>query len=276
MRPHDVSAVVCTMNSIKSIRRCLESLRRAGVGEVLVVDAQSIDGTREVAEEFADRVLTDSGQGLGQARNLGIEGTRLPLILNMGSDNVMPQDQLPILIRDLLDNRHRGVSARTLVEGNGFVAEGMNAWRTARFSPGPAPIIGTPSLFEGDLLRASPYDPSRRYSDDSELCERWVRDFQATFGISSAYVLEIGKATWPEVVLRCQMYGSSDAEIYRHGCMNGWSARRKVQSLLHPLRVDFVSPLRKSSWEKKFANAPFLLMFSLMRYFYWLTSKAGR
>ncbi len=90
MKPRDVSAVVCTKNSISGIERCLTSLRVAGVDQIIVVDAHSTDGTREVANSAADIVLEDPGMGLGNARNIGIARTTQPLILNMGSDNVMP------------------------------------------------------------------------------------------------------------------------------------------------------------------------------------------
>lgn len=272
MQPSDVSAVVCTLNSIESIQACLESLRGADVGELIVVDAQSTDGTREVAHEIADRVLTDPGQGLGQARNVGIENTRLPLILNMGSDNIMPPGQLPKMIRDLVDNKHQGVSARTLIEGRGFVSDGLNAWRAGRFVPGPAQVIGTPSLFDGDLLRVNPYDRSRIYSDDSELCERWTREFGATFGISSAYVFETGKATWDEVVIRCRMYGISDREVFDTGSRSGWTKARKLESLLHPLKSDLLKPLENLPAGQAIKNAPFLAAFAAMRYGCWVQS----
>ena len=68
MTPADVSAVVCTRNSISGIERCLTSLRRAGVCRIIVVDADSTDGTREIAERLADTVVADLGTGLGNAR----------------------------------------------------------------------------------------------------------------------------------------------------------------------------------------------------------------
>lgn len=272
MQPSDVSAVVCTLNSIESIQACLESLREAGVGELIVVDAQSTDGTREVANAFADQVLSDPGLGLGQARNVGIENTRLPLILNMGSDNIMPPGQLPKMIQDLIENKHQGVSARTLIEGRGFVSDGLNAWRAGRFVPGPARVIGTPTLFDGDLLRVNPYGPSRIYSDDSELCERWSREIGATFCISSAFVLETGKATWDQVVVRCRMYGISDREVFSTGDKSGWTTARKIQSLLHPLKSDLVTPLKQLPARQAIRNAPFLAAFATMRYGFWLDS----
>ena len=272
MQPSDVSAVVCTLNSIEGIQACLESLRESGVGELVVVDAQSIDGTRDVAYALADQVLSDPGDGLGQARNVGIENTRLPLILNMGSDNIMPPGQLPKMIQDLIDSKHQGVSARTLIEGRGFVSDGLNAWRAGRFVPGPARVIGTPTLFDGDLLRANPYDPNRIYSDDSELCERWSREIGATFRISSAFVLETGKATWGEVVVRCRMYGISDREVFDIGSRSGWTKARKLQSLLHPLKSDLVKPLENLPTGQAVKSAPFLTAFAAMRYGFWMQS----
>ena len=65
----DVSAVVCTLNSISGIEPCLVSLRSSGVEEIIVVDAGSTDGTREVAGRLADRLLDDPGKGLGQERH---------------------------------------------------------------------------------------------------------------------------------------------------------------------------------------------------------------
>ena len=272
MQTRDVSAVVCTRNSIAGIERCLASLRKAKVGELIVVDAQSMDGTREVAEQLADQLLVDPGTGLGQARNIGIAETSGSLILNMGSDNVMPEGQLQQMICELEQGELHGISAQTLIEGSNYVSHGLNAWRQGRFTPGPTSVIGTPTLLLGEVLRNNPYDPDRIFSDDSELCERWSREFGAKFAISSAHVVEIGKATWPEILVRCRMYGTSDAEVYRHGDRSGWTLRRKVASLLHPLVSDFATPLSRHDWKSGAAVVPFLGIFTCMRYRYWFSA----
>lgn len=276
MKPSDVSAIVCTRNSIASIKPCLLSLRQAGVGQVVVVDARSHDGTREVAERLADIVVTDDGTGLGQARNCGIRETTGPLILNMGSDNIMPPGQLPKMIQVLEEGKYAGVSARTVVEGRDYVSRGLNAWRKGRFLPGRADVIGTPTLFRGSLLRHSPYDPEARFSDDSELCERWSRESGATFAITDAFVREIGKNSWNEVKMRYRMYGVSDFEVYSAGQRSGWTTRRKIQSLMHPLRVDLVTPLKRAPGLEGLYALPFLIAITAMRYFYWLRATLSR
>lgn len=274
--PADVSAVVCTMNSISGIERCLVSLREAGVGELIVVDANSADGTRDVALRLADHLLDDPGTGLGNARNVGIAQTTKPLILNLGSDNVMPVGELEKMIAALEEKHVQGVSARTRIEGSDYVSVGLNSWRAGRFRPGPASVIGTPTLFEGDLLRNNPYDPSRRFSDDSELCERWTMSFGARFAISDAEVLEIGKTSWQEVIIRCRMYGISDDEVFSRGKASGWSVARQAKSLAHPLRADFLEPITHLPLKDAATAAPFLASFATLRYFYWLEKAVKR
>ena len=274
--PQDVSAVVCTMNSISGIERCLQSLRAAGVTELIVVDANSTDGTKEIAEQLADKVLTDPGLGLGTARNIGIGQSTKPLILNMGSDNVMPAGELEKMIAALTKEPHaskanlQGVSAQTLIEGNDYISHGLNFWRKGRFIPGPASVIGTPTLFIGDTLRTHPYDPARRFSDDSELCERWAKEFGATFAISDAVVHEVGKTSWSEVVIRCKMYGISDAEVFSEGKKSGWGLKRRTKSYLHPARVDLIKPLMNLDASDKVKSLPFLVAFTAMRYDPWI------
>ena len=258
------------MNSRASIEACLTSLRRSSVGQIIVVDASSTDGTRQIADSHADLVLEDPGIGLGNARNIGIAETTGALILNMGSDNVMPPGQLERMIDTLDRGGYHGVSAQTRIEGTNYPSRGLNAWRKGRFRPGPAVVIGTPTLFLGETLRENPYDSERRFSDDSELCERWAKEFGARFAISDAEVLERGKTSWQEVNIRARMYGISDADVYRRGTYQGWSLPRRAKSLAHPLTADFLTPLRHLNPIDGITSAPFLAGFTALRYRYWL------
>jgi len=267
--PRDISAVVCTMNSIKSIEVCLQSLRDCGVGEIIVVDANSQDGTRQIVDKFADQVLTDPGIGLGVARNLGISQSKGSLVFNFGSDNVIRKSDLERMIQTLSSQNLAGVSAQTRVKGRDYLAQCMNAWWQTRFQAGPAHVIGTPSLFVGEVLRENPFDTSRQHSDDSELCERWSREFGAQFAISEAIVYEVGKNEWSEVALRCRNYGFSDYEIFSEGSTKQWTRSRKIQSLLHPFKVDFVQPVTELKPRAAVQVAPFLAAFTTLRYTAW-------
>jgi len=62
-----IAAVLIVKNEQDHLRACLETL--SWVDEVVVVDAGSTDGTREIAREFTDRVVVeDDWQGFGIQR----------------------------------------------------------------------------------------------------------------------------------------------------------------------------------------------------------------
>ena len=267
-----ISAVVCTKNSISSIERCLTSLKEANIDELVVVDAHSTDGTTQKAEQLADVVLTDKGKGLGAARNIGIAQTTGDYILNFGSDNVLPPNQLEIMREELEQGDFNGVSAQTTIHGTGYLTFGLNAWRQGRFQPGSATVIGTPTLFRGEQLRENPYGEDRKFSDDSELCERWAKDSGATFAISSAWVWEIGKTTPKEIFIRARMYGVSDYETFQKGNLRNWSTKRQVESVLHPLMHDIVDPLKQLPPATAVGSSPFLVIFAGIRYLSWISS----
>ncbi len=76
-----ISVVVCTYNREKLLPGCLESLANQSADktlyEVLVIDNNSSDNTRKVANQFVGkypnfRALFEKNQGLSHARNLGV------------------------------------------------------------------------------------------------------------------------------------------------------------------------------------------------------------
>ncbi len=266
----DVSVVVCTKNSISGIGASLASLRESQVGELIVVDANSTDGTKNVALKYADTVLEDPGTGLGNARNIGIAQTTKPLILNWGSDNVLPPGELQKMIDYLVAGSFQGVSAQTRIPGSDYLSKSLNTWRAGRFFEGERAIIGTPTLFLGDLLRANLYDRTRVFSDDSELCERWSEEFGARFAISDAEVTEVGKTSWHEIKIRARMYGISDREVFQQGTNQGWGIARKTKSILHPLTSDFLTPILHMTFKEGVPAIPFLAAFTAVRYSAWV------
>jgi glucosyl-dolichyl phosphate glucuronosyltransferase len=75
-----ISVVVCTYNRADLLERCLESLEKQileqACFEVLIVDNNSTDGTKSVADRFCHnngcfRYLFEGTQGLSHARNRG-------------------------------------------------------------------------------------------------------------------------------------------------------------------------------------------------------------
>ena len=52
--PESLAIIVLTHNEAENLPRCLAAM--AGLGEIVVVDSGSDDGTREIAKNFGARV----------------------------------------------------------------------------------------------------------------------------------------------------------------------------------------------------------------------------
>lgn len=123
---------------------------------------------------------------------------------------------------------------------------------------------------DGRRLRESGFDSSRKFSDDGELCERWIREFGGTFYISGTEVWESGKATLSEVPSRwSKTYGTSDHEVFMNGRRSGWTVRRSLQSISYPLRNEFLKPARGARGLQRIRLVPFLMLITSARYWGW-------
>lgn len=102
-----VSVVVPTYQEARGIAAFLsqfdhQTLPRSDF-EILVVDGDSKDGTREIAARLADRVIVQTSPGIGGARNDGVRIARAGLIATTDADCRVPPDWLEHIVEDFED-----------------------------------------------------------------------------------------------------------------------------------------------------------------------------
>lgn len=109
-----ISVIILTKNSALTIKRCIDSVIGALANlenpwEIIVVDAQSTDGTREILKRYKDfvKIIEDQGRGVGAARNLGVKVSRGDFVFFVDSDCIVE----PLHFRKLLDafDRETGI-----------------------------------------------------------------------------------------------------------------------------------------------------------------------
>jgi glycosyltransferase involved in cell wall biosynthesis len=84
---NQISVVVCTRNEEQMIEKCLQSLVSQMVRpEIIVVDGNSIDRTRQIAQQYADKILLDHGGGISEARNIGWRAATFPIVAFCDAD----------------------------------------------------------------------------------------------------------------------------------------------------------------------------------------------
>jgi len=94
-----VSVVIPTHNEAQSIGRVLADLPADLVTEVLVVDSNSTDGTREIASKMGARVLHEPRRGYGRACLTGLAAANSPdIVVFLDGDYSDRPSELPLLL----------------------------------------------------------------------------------------------------------------------------------------------------------------------------------
>ncbi len=111
----EVSVVVVALNAAETLEECLRSLTRQTYDrdryEVVVVDGGSTDGTRAVADEYADVLVDDSGGSIGHGRNAGVAAASGEYVAFTDADCRVPSDWLESLVGRLTDTDDERIAA---------------------------------------------------------------------------------------------------------------------------------------------------------------------
>jgi glycosyltransferase involved in cell wall biosynthesis len=85
-----ITVVIPTYNEEKNIERCLNSLLTQELPrekyEIIIVDGESQDRTREKAEKLSDKVILQTSEGVGGARNDGVSLARGDIVATTDAD----------------------------------------------------------------------------------------------------------------------------------------------------------------------------------------------
>ena len=106
-----VSVVICAYNAERTMRPCLESLRKLDYPnyEVIIVDDGSRDRTAEISMDFPEfRLIRQPNKGLSTARNVGMQAARGEVIAYTDSDCVVDPHWLTLMMRSMTENNFDG------------------------------------------------------------------------------------------------------------------------------------------------------------------------
>ncbi len=99
-----ISVIVPTYNEEAGIKACLVSLCHQTLPrneyEIIVVDGNSKDRTREIAQEYADEVFIQTSKKVGGARNDGIMRANGDIVATTDADCIIPPQWLEIIRND--------------------------------------------------------------------------------------------------------------------------------------------------------------------------------
>lgn len=268
----DVTVVVCTRNNKKNIGPVVKSIKREDPGEIIVVDGNSTDGTREIIDKMGVTVLTDPGKGLALARQIALNEVMSEFVMFVGDDNLIKKGSILRLKKYLIEHNWAGAALQTRIwkSQNDYWSYCSN-WRwKLRFYEGERDVIGTPYMYYTELLKRAGYDEKCSVSDDSDIDNRLSKITDKKFGYSNVICYEIGKTGLSEITSRYMMYGKSDSQFWNKYSVD-WTLKRKWKSICHPIYDELISPIKKIEDRRiKIWVFPYFLFITVVRYVGWI------
>jgi len=99
-----ISVVIPAFNEGEGIETCLQSLCNQTLPrdqyEIIVVDGNSKDNTREIAEKYADLVFIQTSKKVGGARNDGVMASKYDWVVTADADCFFPPTWLETIVND--------------------------------------------------------------------------------------------------------------------------------------------------------------------------------
>lgn len=107
-----ITGVVITLNESKNIVECIQSLQQV-CSEIVVVDSNSTDNTRELAESLGAKVVIQSYLGDGIQKNVGLDHTDNSWILSIDADERLTEEMVSEIKKlDLNNTQHDAFAFR--------------------------------------------------------------------------------------------------------------------------------------------------------------------
>ncbi len=129
----EVTILMPCLNEAETIEGCvreaLEAVRKHGVvGEVLVADNGSIDGSDEIAKKAGARVISVTEKGYGHALIAGIQAARGKFVLMGDADGSYDFGELPNFLKRLREGYDLVMGCR-LPRGGGTIEPNAMPWK---------------------------------------------------------------------------------------------------------------------------------------------------
>ena len=105
-----LSVIIPTLNEQSGIEETIRNIPKSYISnklgyeiEVIVVDGQSTDSTREIATRLGARVIIEKRRGYGRACKSGFADAQGDILVTLDADNTYPTESIPSYIEELND-----------------------------------------------------------------------------------------------------------------------------------------------------------------------------
>ena len=231
-----VSIVVVTKNEERHIKDCLESLMRLEYPkekhEIIVVDGNSTDKTREIVKEYLAKLIIDKEGGLANSRNIGIQAAKGDYIASTDADCVVKKDWLKILVKSIQEAPEDVVAVggpNLIFKNDPPFAKLVGYMQETFFASGGAPqsykikenkyVFGIPNcnvLYKrAILIEVGGFDNSLDIGEDAEINARLTKRGYKYLYLPDAIVWHHRPDSIKKFIAKMYLYGKGMAKLAR-------------------------------------------------------------
>lgn len=200
--PVQISVVIATKNEEENIGRLLASLTQQTFKdfEIIVVDNYSTDKTRQIAQEFTDKIYIRKPERSAQ-RNFGLKKSKGQYIIFADADMELKKNLLAACYQKLSKNpKLSGIILKEISKGHGFFARVKTLEKKIASK---SPCLAAARFFrKKDLQKIGGYDQNLIAGEDWDLSQRMTKFGKLATVSSAIYHWEI-TSFWQDV---CKKY----------------------------------------------------------------------
>ena len=258
-----ITVTIPTLNEEINIGECIESIKKSGIKNIIVIDGGSEDKTVEILKKKEITIIQTKKKGLGYQRSMGVKKTKTKYISLIDADMRTTKESFIRMIKDLEGSNYAGVEPRIKSSNKklNYFDKSYQAIMEININKmGPRRMIGTPTLWKTKILKENNFRPFfSASSDDTDVAYRAYKKGHI-FGGSSGIVYHVHRSSFKQYVKKYLWYGKGDAQfVISH-------PERLLSILKHQL---FNYPILfsiKSLMKLNLYPIPFMLMSGLLRF----------
>jgi glycosyltransferase involved in cell wall biosynthesis len=233
-----ISVIVPTYNAEKTIKKCLDSIMAQKCRhEVIVVDGQSKDGTREVVRKFKVKLLTDKGGKIATARNVGLKAAKGDFIAFVDSDVILPpkwcEKALKLLKRD---KKIAGVGGPGRSSDRGLVSQALNSLLMGAEYPKEEKYLSSVAtmdiVYKKSALHGMSFDESLKTGEDPDFNFRLIGKGYRLLYSPDLWVWHEHPTTLGGIVKKWFNYGTNFPSLY--------SKRKEMKNSGYYVKVSYM------------------------------------
>jgi GT2 family glycosyltransferase len=245
-----IGAVVVTHNSEKQIAKCIESLKKEGVTDILVVDSASQDKTQHVVLSTGCKfILLNENKGFGTAANKGAQEMNTDYVLFINPDAYVLPGSIEAVQDIYAKEKEVGVIGMMLLDTNGIPEAhsfGSEPTLSTLFNrhvsslPSPTSPMNVDWVSGGALciprslfLEVGEFDESFfLYWEDVDLCTRVRNAGYSVLITPHARAIHLHGASHSDERLKTRMYDlSADRYYKKHYATHIWYLQRILRNI---------------------------------------------